>query len=278
MGDSRLTVQPDAAASAEGRAFRDHDGEQALLAELELALAQFGLRPGTPHVRLGGFDTVRFSTELLPLLASHPQVELEITGEPADYREVGDSLVIGVSVDQVATDNDWFDLGITISVEGRQIPFIDVFLALSRGETYLLLPDGAYFSLEKPELQHLARLIAEARALQDSPSDPLRISRYQAAPVGRASRPRRGQPSGAGLATAGPGPAVDRHRRDGRAAAGAERGAAPLPARRFRLAEVPVGAPSSAASSPTTWGSARRCSRSRCSATPGRPTRTARRS
>ena len=143
--------------------------------------AQFGLRPSTPHVRLRGFDTVLFSTELLPLLASHPQVELEITGEPADYREVGDSLVIGVSVDQVATDNDWFDLGITISVEGRQIPFIDVFLALSRGDTYLLLPDGAYFSLEKPELQDLARLIAEARAMQDSPSDPLRISRYQAA-------------------------------------------------------------------------------------------------
>jgi superfamily II DNA or RNA helicase len=179
MNDTRLTAQPDSA--GEGLAFRDQDGERALLAELEQALAGFGLRPASPNVRLRGFDTVRFSTELLPLLASHPQVELEITGEPADYREVGDSLVIGVSVDSIAADNDWFDLGITISVEGRQIPFIDVFLALSRGETYLLLPDGAYFSLEKPELQNLARLIAEARAMQDSPSDPLRISRYQAA-------------------------------------------------------------------------------------------------
>ncbi len=178
IGESRLTVQPDS--PADGGAFRDYDGERALLAELDQALAQFGLRPSNSRARLSGFDTVRLTTELLPLLASHPQVELEITGEPVDYREVGDSLVIGVSVDQVAAENDWFDLGITISVEGRQIPFIDVFTALSRGETYLLLPDGAYFSLEKPELQQLARLIAEARAMQDSPSDPLRISRYQA--------------------------------------------------------------------------------------------------
>jgi SNF2 family DNA or RNA helicase len=55
-----------------------------------------------------------------------------------------------------------------------------VFLALSRGEQHLLLADGAYFSLQKPELQALARLIEEARALQDTPAGQLRISRYQA--------------------------------------------------------------------------------------------------
>ena len=62
----------------------------------------------------------------------------------------------------------------------RPVPFLDVFLALSRGEPHLLLPDGAYFSLDKPQLRALARLIEEARALQDAPGGPLRISRYQA--------------------------------------------------------------------------------------------------
>ena len=65
-------------------------------------------------------------------------------------------------------------------MDGRPVPFLDVFLALSRGEPHLLLPDGAYFSLDKPELRALARLIEEARALQDAPGGPLRISRYQA--------------------------------------------------------------------------------------------------
>ena len=39
-------------------------------------------------------------------------------------------------------ETDWFDLGVTITVEGRQVPFLDVFLALSRGEPHLLLPTG----------------------------------------------------------------------------------------------------------------------------------------
>jgi SNF2 family DNA or RNA helicase len=133
-----------------------------------------------PRTRLTGIDTMRFSTELLPLLAGHPGLIVEVSGEPADYREAGETLRIAVSTDEMAGDTDWFDLGVTITVEDRPVPFLDVFLALSRGEPYLLLPDGAYFCLDKPELRALARLIEEARALQDSPAGPLRISRYQA--------------------------------------------------------------------------------------------------
>ena len=65
-------------------------------------------------------------------------------------------------------------------MDGRDVPFSEVFAALAAGETHLLLPDGAYFSLHKPELQALRTLIEEARALQDSPSGPLRLSRFQA--------------------------------------------------------------------------------------------------
>ena len=133
-----------------------------------------------PQVQLSGLDTMRFSTELLPRLADHPDVTVEITGDPADYREAGDSLSISVSADEVPDDRDWFDLGITITVAGQQVPFADVFVALSRGEPYLLLASGSYFSLQKPELQALARLIEEARALQDTLGDGLKISRFQA--------------------------------------------------------------------------------------------------
>ena len=64
-------------------------------------------------------------------------------------------------------------------VEAREVPFRDVFLALSQGDTQPLLPDGAYFSLDQPELQTLPRLIDEARSLQDARRT-LRISRFQA--------------------------------------------------------------------------------------------------
>jgi SNF2 family DNA or RNA helicase len=188
VGDSPLREPLDPGEA--GGDYRDLAAEQAILAGIGLPLGRFGLlRNGAgvagrselaPRTRLAGLDTMRFTTELLPLLADQPGIITEISGEPADYREAGDSLHIAVSTDEVAGDMDWFDLGVTLTVEGRQVPFLEVFLALSRGDPYLLLPDGAYFSLHKPELQALARLIAEAQALQETPAGPLRISRYQA--------------------------------------------------------------------------------------------------
>jgi superfamily II DNA or RNA helicase len=189
VGDSglRASLQPGTADAG----YRDLAAERALLASLDLPLDRFGLLRRDPlsadpdrallaGARLAGIDTMRFSTELLPLLADQSGVVVEVTGDPADYHEASDSLRIEVSTDEVAGDADWFDLGLAISVEGRQVPFTDVFVALSQGESHLLLADGAYFSLQKPELQSLARLIAEARALQDVPSASLRISRFQA--------------------------------------------------------------------------------------------------
>ena len=49
-------------------------------------------------------------------------VRVERIGEAADYREVGDELAIGVSTTESETGTDWFDLGITITVEGRRDP------------------------------------------------------------------------------------------------------------------------------------------------------------
>ena len=85
-----------------------------------------------------------------------------------------------MSAGAILGDADWFDLGITISAGGHSVPFADVFVALSQGQSHLLLPDGTYFALDKPELKALGRLIEEARALQDVPGDELRISRFQA--------------------------------------------------------------------------------------------------
>ena len=186
VGDSPLRVPLEAGGQDDG--YRDPGAERALLAGLDVPLDRYGLMQGNggavaalaPRTRLTGLDTMRFTTELLPLLTGQPGLAVEVSGEPADYREAGDSLRIAVSTAGAAGETDWFDLGVTITVAGHPVPFLDLFLALSRGEPHLLLPDGAYFSLDKPELRALARLIEEARALQDSPGGPLRISRYQA--------------------------------------------------------------------------------------------------
>jgi superfamily II DNA or RNA helicase len=180
VGDAQLRVpmgagQALAIAGAETETgYRDPDAERAILADLELP-------PGSLRAaQLTGLDTMRFSTETVPMLAGRSGVEVEVRGSPADYREAGDSLRIEISADELADDNDWFGLGVVVFVEDIAVQFKELFLALSRGDDYLLLDSGAYFSLDKPGLQGLARLIEEARALQDRPADSLRISRFQA--------------------------------------------------------------------------------------------------
>ena len=183
VGESRLRVPLH---PGEDAGFRDIEAERTIVRDLDAGLERFGLCADDPadglveRVALQGIQTMMFSREVLPLLDGQPRVRVEVSGEPADYREAGDSLRIGISTVEANGDTDWFDLGVSISVEGREVPFVTVFTALSRGEPALLLTDGAYFSLEKPQLQALRRLIEEARALQERPDGQLRISRYQA--------------------------------------------------------------------------------------------------
>ncbi|MEV6414762.1 SNF2-related protein [Kribbella sp. NPDC051718] len=168
---SQLRV-PVAPVSGPAEIYRDPDQEREILAGLDL-------QPEQLPEALQEFDTVRFSTELLPQLVADPQVDVEVTGTPATYREVGDSLTIEVSTSAEAGEMDWLDLGITIRVEGQRVPFVNIFRALAIGKSSVLLTSGAYFSLQKPELKALRALIDEAQALHDIPSDNLRISRYQ---------------------------------------------------------------------------------------------------
>jgi len=185
VGDRALTVALDDGDDG----LRDPAAESALLTRLSLADAGLGAlglldgagRPsGGSPVRLEGLDRMRLATEQLPALEGLDGIRARVIGEPPAYRAVDDSLEIALSATRSAGERDWFDLGVTISVEGRELPFAEVFVALAAGESRMLLQDGAHFSLQTPRLQALRRLIEEARALCDRPSGALRLSRYQA--------------------------------------------------------------------------------------------------
>ncbi|WP_019876312.1 DEAD/DEAH box helicase [Sporichthya polymorpha] len=177
--DRRLTVN-----SPEGAAFRDPQAEAALMSGLDPDLSAYGLgRPDGPGVdaplELSGVDTMHFATEWLPRLSERDDLRVEVGGTPVEYREAGDSLRIAVSTQALENDGDWYDLGVSVTVDGETVPFLQLFVALAQGRSHLLLPGGAYFSLEKPELIALRALIDEARRLADAPPGQLRISRYQ---------------------------------------------------------------------------------------------------
>ncbi|WP_426228314.1 SNF2-related protein [Pseudarthrobacter sp. DSP2-3-2b1] len=138
---------------------------------------------GTPRlaasVELNGLDTLAFTEDVLPLLRQARDVDVDTAGDIANYREAEEAPVISVST-KATEQRDWFDLGIQISLEGQPVSFAAVFSALAAGQTKMLLPSGAYFSLDLPELHQLRALIEEARSLQDNKDAPLQISRFQA--------------------------------------------------------------------------------------------------
>jgi superfamily II DNA or RNA helicase len=169
--------------------FRDHEAEQMLLRGASLAetgLARLGLidpngRPSASSpITLNGLAAMCLTTEVLPAVDGHAAMRVEVAGIAPDYRDVGESLTIGVSTGEIAGERDWFDLGVSIEVDGREVPFADAFTALALGQSWMVLDDGAYFSLDNPSLLALRELIEEARELTDMPAASLRISRYQA--------------------------------------------------------------------------------------------------
>ncbi len=237
VGETVHSAPLESPAGAPG--FRDLPAERALLADLDLmgtGLEGFGLldgsgRPGANGpVLLAGIESMRFTCELLPLLRAVAGIEVEVEGEPPDYRDVGESLAIGISTSEVTGERDWFDLGVSITVEGRNVPFAEVFTALAAGQSHLLLADGAHFSLLDPALaipapadrggrraHGCARRLAEDQPL---PGDAL---------VG-AGRPRRRDRAGPGLAATGRCAARARRARRPRTARDARGRAPALPA------------------------------------------------
>ena len=91
-------------------------------------------------------------------------IEVEVTGSDSDEFRAADSTSIAITND-TAAENDWLDLSITVDVDGRQVPLVDVLREVASGASHMLLPDGTYFRLDTPELRKLADLIEEARAL-----------------------------------------------------------------------------------------------------------------
>ena len=115
-----------------------------------------------------GLDSLRFVDRSAPATGGAPGGPSQGAGRAARLPRRG-RVARGRCVDwgdcrRAGLVRPWHD----DQVDGRELPFVEVFTALARGESWMLLDDGAYFSLDDPRLESLRRLIEEARALADS--------------------------------------------------------------------------------------------------------------
>jgi superfamily II DNA or RNA helicase len=168
-------------ASAPDSQFRDDPREARILRGLAPLLAAFpGLAPLPERAVLEGAAMIAFLGDTIPALEATGDVSVSVSADAPQYRPAEEAPVIRLATTERADDRDWFDLAVTISIEGEEIPFDELFRALATEQELMILASGTYFSLDRPELQDLRRLIDEARGLQESSSSAaLGISRFQ---------------------------------------------------------------------------------------------------
>ena len=129
--------------------------------------------------RLSGMDTARFMMRTLPALEELDCFEVEVDGSVPDYRESEHVPLITTEVKDDQERPDWFSLQIRVKVGQEEIPIPQLMAALAAGQQEILLDSGAWVSLERPEIQSLARLMEEGRELEEAPGS-LRVTSLQA--------------------------------------------------------------------------------------------------
>ena len=165
---------PDLAAAAEGRiegetSGRDIDGETRLAREvLNHLLPLAGRHPALwQPLDLRGMATARFMTETLPVLRELEAFDIEVDDDVPDYREAEAAPVITTSVSDDEDRPDWFSLSVRVHVGQEEIPLALLMAAVATGEPEVLLESGTWVSIDRPEIEALARLMEEGRELAD---------------------------------------------------------------------------------------------------------------
>ena len=161
----------------EGGEVRDERFEARVLRSVRAILAAHPALSGLEERRIEGWETRELLSAILPKLRRVSAVQVRFNGTPPQFVEATDAL-IEITVNE-GNSRDWFGLGIAVKVNNWTVPFAQIFEALDRGADRILLGNGTYFSLRRPEFKTLRTLIAEARELDDAGGE-LRINRHQA--------------------------------------------------------------------------------------------------
>lgn len=160
-----------------GGEVRDERFEARVLRSVRSVLAAHPALASLEERRVEGWETRELLSVVLPKLRRISAVRVRFNGTPPEFVEATDAL-IEVTVTE-GNSRDWFGLGIAVKVNNWTVPFAQIFEALDRGADRILLGNGTYFSLRRPEFKTLRTLIAEARELDEAGGE-LRINRHQA--------------------------------------------------------------------------------------------------
>ena len=117
-----------------------------------------------PRSSLTQAEGVQFVTEALPRIREIDGIEVIENTETPNYQALDTVPKVDIRTQE---SGDWFDLHVSVQVEGELVEFAALFTALTLGDPLFVLPSGKYFSLMAPEFDRLREILSEARALVD---------------------------------------------------------------------------------------------------------------
>ncbi len=123
-------------------------------------------RPGPATIRLPAWRTPEFRERVVAAVAD-PALHWDLSDEAAALGLDEVPLRVRAGLEPADGDSDWFDLAISLDVDGVPVRLADVLEALAAGERHLLV-DGHWVSLDADRFARLAVLLEEARLLADS--------------------------------------------------------------------------------------------------------------
>lgn len=134
-----------------------------------------------PHA-VAGLDLIELLEFAVPALEERGVV-VETTDDLPPLQEASNGPEIAISVvegTRKRDGTDWFDLDVTVTVDGQDVPFPVLFVVLDHGDEILALPSGTWLRLDQPELEQLRSLLVEARGLSKPNGDHAWVNRFQA--------------------------------------------------------------------------------------------------
>ncbi|XVX20060.1 SNF2-related protein [Actinomycetota bacterium] len=127
-------------------------------------------------------SAVHFLERVLPRALACPDVDVLLDEGIPEFTEAEGDPVISISVsDDSGGRQDWFDLQVVVTIDGEEVPIIELLTALRCGDQMMVLPSGRWFSLDQPALRELRELIEEGRQIVDRPAGTLAVHRFDVA-------------------------------------------------------------------------------------------------
>src|SRR5699024_1906026 len=141
--------------------------------------------------RVTGRDAAVLLADGVDVLEALDRVRVTVRDGVPEIRRATEGPRIGVAAEEDRSGIDWLGLSVSVTVEGRPVPFGSVFSAVVSGEEEFVTDDGVLVPVDLERFGELRTLLEEAlassadRAGRDPGSGDIRIGLGQAGAVAR---------------------------------------------------------------------------------------------